>query len=289
MLKSFRNWLSALPARFVRRRAILAPDLHRLKFHDRGLGRAVTVDVLLPPSYSGRKGPFYPLLLLNDGQDIPALGLRERLDELYAANSIPGIIVAGIHAGDRLQEFGIAGKPDYLGRGSRAGAYMDFVVRRLIPWLRKNYPLSPPGYAIAGFSLGGLSAFDIAWNNPSHFDRAGVFSGALWWRSEPFRPEAPDANRMAHAMVRGGKRREGFRFWFQTGTEDEQSDRNRNGIIDAIDDTLHLMDALCEKGYQADLDMVYHEVNGGRHEPATWGRAFPAFLQWAFPRQRAVS
>ncbi|MEO1712700.1 MAG: esterase family protein, partial [Bacteroidota bacterium] len=68
-------------------------------------------------------------------------------------------------------------------------------------------------------------------------------------------------------------------YWMQTGTEDEQADRNKNGVIDAIDDTLDVIASLEEKGVPKH-QIKYLEMQGGKHEPSTWGEAFPDFMEW---------
>src|SRR5437588_662049 len=88
------------------------------------------------------------------------------------------LLVAAIHAADkdRLQEYGTAGKPDYKLRGSKAAAYTKFITTELLPAIHKETGIDNfAGTAFAGFSLGGLSAMDIAWNNPQLFDKEGVF------------------------------------------------------------------------------------------------------------------
>jgi hypothetical protein len=47
--------------------------------------------------------------------------------------------------------------------------------------------------------------------------------------------EATD--RIMHKQIREGKHQPGLKFYFTTGSLDETSDRNGNGIIDSIDDT----------------------------------------------------
>jgi hypothetical protein len=85
-----------------------------------------------------------------------------------------------------------------------------------------------------------------------------------------------------HLQVRSGKFKPGLKFWFQTGTQDEGSDRNENGVIDSIDDTLDLIAELTKKGYRPFVDIEYHEVKDGKHHPETWAEAMPFFLSWAF-------
>lgn len=247
------------------------------------LQRDVRLDVYLPPYYYEDQHRQYPFVLFNDGQDLPGMRTRARLEDLYQRQAIPPAILVGIYAGDRPREYATAGRLDYRGRGDRAAAYERFVRAELLPFLHRRYRLSHDAH-FAGFSLGGLSAFDIVWRNPGLFRTAGVFSGALWWRSKPFRADQPDADRILHTTIANAQYQPGLRFWFQAGTEDETSDRNQNGVIDAIDDTLDLMRRLEQLGYHPQRDMHYREVAGGRHEPATWAEVLPEFLVWALNR-----
>ena len=53
-----------------------------------------------------------------------------------------------------------------------------------------------------------------------------------------------------HKLIREGDYKPGLQFYFTTGSLDEKMDRNNNGIIDSIDDTLGLIEELEKKGYQ---------------------------------------
>lgn len=255
---------------------------HFQNFPSLHLDRKVKLDIFLPPDYYNPKYSDLPLLLFNDGQDMEAVKLMESLEMLYQRNSIPPMIIVGIYAGNRLQEYGTAGIPDYKNRGKKADAYIRFIKEELVPYLQYRYKCSkrPQKMGFAGFSLGGLSAFDIVWNHPDIFNKIGVFSGSLWWRSKPFKTEDPDANRIVHDYVSQGQLKKGLKFWFEAGTEDETDDRNNNGIIDAIDDTLQLIDILDKLGYDKEKDIKYVEVQGGQHHPDTWAGVIPDFLTW---------
>jgi enterochelin esterase-like enzyme len=244
------------------------------------LKRKVKIDTYRPPVFPGKP---LRLLLFNDGQDLPRMQFTEILKSAYASGSLLPTLVVGLTAGDRLREYGTAGKPDYKQRGDLAFAHEQFVLLELLPALEKRFSLypEPEKRAVAGFSLGGLNAFDLAWRHPNYFGTAGVFSGALWWRSRAFREDDPDADRIIHTYVAQAPPPPAhFRCWLMAGTEDEKADRNRNGIIDAIDDSLHLLHLLEDKGMSRPGQLNYLEVEGGRHEPETWGRAMPAFLDW---------
>jgi enterochelin esterase-like enzyme len=224
-------------------------------------------------------------LLVNDGQDLVSMHFEEMLHSLYSSQKISPLLVVGIHcSADRKNEYGTATCPDYLGRGARAEEYTRFVLEELLPFLHATSPSgSYAETSYAGFSLGGLSAMDIVWRFPRFFSRVGVFSGSFWWRDRA--QEDPDfdenTDRIMHRLVRSGTYHPGLKFFFEVGTLDEKADRNNNGIIDSIDDTLALVAELKAKGYD-DASIAYLELSDGKHDVATWSRAFPDFLIWGW-------
>lgn len=284
--------LSHMPFRFIKQRTNrnllrnkeVKPlnsflSVHILKLKSSFLDRKVKVRIYLP-SGEGFKGT----LILNDGQDMEQLRLVETLSGLMKYEEFPPVAVVAIHANeDRMQEYGIAGFPDFKNRGKRAWRHSNFISKELVPFLQKEYGLMQPDQqkVLAGFSMGGLSALDICWHNPGIFNKTGVFSGSLWWRSKNTRTPADDDSRIMHRLIRKSDKREGLKFWFQTGTEDEAGDRNKNGVIDSIDDTVDLINELKDLGY-GEEEIVYEEIQEGKHNFNTWSRVFPDFLRWAF-------
>lgn len=247
------------------------------------LQRKVRIDIFLPPDNTHRKNDPYRLLLLNDGQDWAKLRLPEVLSAYYH-RKMPPLVVAAIYAGSRIQEYGIAAEADYQQRGSKAGAYSLFITTELLPYLQRHYPIerNTTYTAVAGCSLGGLSAFDIAWQFPELFGAVGVFSGSFWWRSKALNSDYTDNDRIIHRLISQDIKREGLRVWLQTGTHDEIADRNQNGIIDSIDDTLDLLAILQNKGYKIGKDLRYVQIDTGQHNQDTWAIALPDFLKWTF-------
>lgn len=249
------------------------------------LKRTVKVDFYYPQT-GGKTGPC-SLLLINDGQDMPKMGFRSILSNFYQENeNARPLFCATIHcSAERKQEYGVAGVPDYLGRGSKAGLHTSFVMKELLSYIASSFPfVSLANKSYAGFSLGGLSAFDIVWSHPGEFHKAGIFSGSLWWRSTDQYHKDYDDNRhrIIHQQVRKGVYNPGLKFFFQCGNMDETKDRNKNGIIDSIDDTLDLVKELEAKGYSAGKDIMYMEFPDGKHDVPTWGRAMPYFLKWGW-------
>ena len=248
------------------------------------LGREVKVDFYLPKNVA--EPAAMSLLLINDGQNMKELGLESILENLYSENAIQPLLCAAIHTGSqRKMEYGVASQPDYLGRGSKAGFYTYFIVRELLPFIRDTYKITSfKERAFAGFSLGALTALDIVLNHPEKFTKAGLFSGSFWWRSidQTEKEYDDDKHRIMQQEIRNGTYHKGLKFFFQCGNMDETLDRNNNGIIDSIDDTLDIIKELVAKGYGREKDIHYLEMPDGKHDIATWGRAMPQFLKWGW-------
>ncbi|RYY06731.1 MAG: esterase family protein [Sphingobacteriaceae bacterium] len=247
------------------------------------LQREVLCSLLIPEGFDTFNK--INLLLLNDGQELENLQLKKTLESLYDNRQIPPTLVAAIHANEeRLQEYGTAGTPDFKGRGSKAAAYTSFITQELMPRLQELIGLKLFNtIAFAGCSLGGLSALDISLNHPQIFTKVGAFSGSFWWRSKDLTDGYCNENdRIMHKIIRQKQYQPELKFWFQTGTKDETSDRNKNGIIDSIDDAIDLIKTLESKGYNRSTDIKYVEIVNGQHNTATWAKAMPKFLRWAF-------
>ncbi|TLV02793.1 alpha/beta hydrolase [Dyadobacter luticola] len=243
------------------------------------LDREVTLSVVLPAGYNLEEN--YPLILFNDGQDFPALNLVDTLTFLQSEQLIVPHVIVGIHANfDRIYEYGTASQADYAGRGNKAAATTDFVLQELLPHLREHYDVQNHNITYAGFSLGGLMALDMAWHHPEIFAKVGVFSGSLWWRQKALDAGYDDSDRIMHAQIRNSAQKPDLRFWFQCGGLDEYDDRDGDGVIDSIQDTLECMAELEKKGYAWNKEVFYTEVIDGRHNTETWAKVLPAFLKW---------
>ncbi|TDB67144.1 esterase family protein [Arundinibacter roseus] len=224
----------------------------------------------------------WSVILVFDGQDFPALHASQATHSL-ASRLSKNCLLVGIHANEnRIYEYGVAAQADYANRGDRASQTTQFVLNELIVYLKSKFPLSSnrADWSIGGFSLSGLMALDIAWNHPDYFSKAGVFSGSFWWRQKALDHGYEDSDRIMHALIRSTKQIPDSSFWFQVGTQDEEDDRDGDGVIDSIADTLDLIAEIERKGYQWGKNVQYLEVKNGVHAPSTWATVFPDFLHW---------
>ncbi len=225
------------------------------------------------------------LLILNDGQDADKFRIKIIVDSLYRKKLIAPLLVVAVHAGRREEWYGVAGKPDFENRGKKADKYAAFIDNELYPYIKKNAGVrSFKSVVIAGASLGGLSAMDIAWNNADKIDRVGVFSGSFWWRDKDQTAitYTEAANRILLSSIQQSRKRPHLKYWMYAGLQEEKSDRDKDGIIDVVDDTKDLLQIIEDKKVCPPGDIVYVESLNGLHDYAAWSKALPEFLLWAF-------
>ncbi len=252
--------------------------------YSRHLQRKVKLHILHTPPPADRST--YNLLILNDGQDLDKLRVKETMDSLFKAGKLLPLVIIGVEAGDRMQEYGVTDKPDYLGRGSKATFYDDFINNELYPYAKKESGVRKfQSVVIAGCSMGGLSAFDIAWNHPDKISKVGVFSGSFWWRDMASEDSSysDEKNRIMYAKLKASRKKPGLQYWFYAGAAEEKGDRDKDSIIDVIDDTKDIINMLKMKNVVTPEGIVYKELPAGIHDYSSWSTVFPDFLVWAFP------
>lgn len=132
--------------------------------------------VWLPRFYDLKRKQDYPVLYLNDGQDLfdpnTAEGGRdwevdEIVQQLINDELIEPMIIVGITStDDRLDEY------SPLKDGE---AYMDFLVKRVKPLIDQRYRTRPgrENTLVGGAAMGGTIAFATAWRYPE------IFGGAI--------------------------------------------------------------------------------------------------------------
>jgi enterochelin esterase-like enzyme len=225
------------------------------------------------------------LLILNDGQDMGQFRVKEMIDSLYDKKLIKPLLIVGVHAGDRMQEYGVSEHPDFLKRGDKADSYDAFINNELYPFAKKNATVRKfKSVVIAGCSQGGLSAFDIAWNRADKIDKVGVFSGSFWWRDKDDKAAdySDEKNRIMLNKIRSSKKKPALKYWFYTGNKEEPGDRDKDGIIDVVDDTRDLVELIKSKNVCLPEDIRLVEDANGKHDYESWSKQLPAFLIWAF-------
>ncbi|HZH44774.1 MAG TPA: alpha/beta hydrolase-fold protein [Lysobacter sp.] len=274
------------------------------------------VRVYLPPQYARERTQRYPVLYVNDGQDMEAVGLADALRSLNAERAIRPLIVVAIDMPpDRLGAYGLSDRgsgrslsvhTEHGPLGARTHAYSEWLAHTLIPLIDKRYRTRAvqDGRAMLGWSLGGAHAFNMGWQYPELFGRIGAFSPSFWIAEDRSSPESAQRTRLALRMVDATAPRSmpAPRFFFGIGTHEETDDRDGDGVNDALDDVRDLIEGwtapdgtalkgLRQLGFSINrehatrpnrADVALHVLDGGVHHQSAWKRMLPAFLRWAY-------
>jgi enterochelin esterase-like enzyme len=253
------------------------------EIYSRHLQEHIKLTIISTPMPDNKKE--MNLLLLNDGQDVEKWRVREITDSLYKNKLIEPLLIVAIHAGNRMQDYGVAGFPDFQNNGNKADKYEAFIINELYDFAKKKAGVRKfKSIVMAGCSLGGLSAFDIAWNNADKIDKVGIFSGSFWWRDKDASATdySDDKNRIMLSKIKSSRKRPKLKYWFYAGAKEEEGDRDEDGVIDVVDDTEDLALIIKNKNVCPASDIVYIESPDGKHEYGSWSKALPGFLTWAF-------
>ncbi len=274
------------------------------------------VRVFLPASYDAYAANAFPVLYVNDGQDVQAVDMQNSIDTLAADDQIRAPIAVAIDMPpDRMAAYGFSDRTTARsapvdtrhGRvGANAHAYSEWVAKTLVPAIDAEYRTiaRPDARAILGWSLGAANALNLGWQYPEVFGRTGAFSPSLWLSSSRSDADAVQRTRLAQSMIANGQYHPGSRWFFAVGDAEESEDRDRDGLIDVLDDTRDLIDGwriadakeprtkgLRQLGHTVNLDhaltpsradAALFVLPGGEHNQAAWAKMLPVFLRWAY-------
>ncbi len=245
------------------------------RFRSRHLSHDHTVAVYLPPEYDADAGRRYPVLYLQDGQNLfdeqtafagEEWGVDEAAQSLIAEGRIIPLILVGIwNAGDaRIDEY----TPTFdtaQDAGGKADLYARMLVEELKPHIDRTYRTltGATHTGLGGSSLGGLFTLYAGLRYPGVFGRLAVMSPAVWWDG-----------RVVVREVLTLPTRLPLHIWLDVGTAEGKG---------VVDDCRLLRDALLAKGWRLGGDLQYVEAEAAGHDEAAWGSRMPQVLEYLFP------
>jgi len=240
---------------------------YHYEFYSRFLKNERDIIVWLPYSYKNDSRK-YPVLYMQDGQNLfnprtAFLGYDWKVDETMAAlielKKIQEVIVVGIYnSRDRMDE--------YNWFSDKGKSYASFIIRELKPFIDDHYHTYPDSKntAIMGSSLGGLISFQLAWNYPGIFGKAGCLSNSFWVdECEVFRMIKYDPVKLKD-----------IRLYLDCGTEERQ----------LINDNTKMYRYLKKIGYTTGENLYWHVEEGGKHTEYDWARRLHLPLKFLFGR-----
>jgi predicted alpha/beta superfamily hydrolase len=249
-------------------------------FRSRILNNRRDVLVYLPAGYRRFSSRRYPVLYLNDGQNIfdaatsfagVEWGVDETAQRLLRNRLIAPLIVVAINntGDDRIHEYaptrGVISQTEQRKKRSKGlgRKYGQFLVEELKPYIDKQYRTRAEAEftGIGGSSLGGLISLALGLWFPSVFNRLMVMSPAVWWDNE-----------IIVKMVEDLDEKLPLKIWLDTGTHEEGWHRAQ-----------HLRDALVGNGWKLYDDLQYSEIPGGEHAEAAWAARVDPALRYLYP------
>jgi len=259
-------------------------DLRLHEFRSRIFRNTRFLRVWLPPGYDdpGNGGRDYPVLYLNDGQNIfeaatSFAGIEWQVDEtgdrLIREGVIRPMILVGIDnaARARIREYMPHRSLNPMMMRAHGTRYPAFLFKEVMPFLARNYRVAtgPENTGLGGSSLGALIALYTAAVRPGVIGRLLLESPSLW-----------ASNRQLIRQSRGVKRWP-ERIFLATGTaEAGRKDKDQS----MVDDVRELAAILGRAGLDdSRLKLVVDE--GGIHHESAWARRFPEALAFLFGNQ----
>lgn len=227
-----------------------------------------TLRVYLPPGYAGGSAR-YPVIYMFDGQNlfddatsyVGEWGVDESMDALAREAGFEAIVV-GLDHGNALRLHELIPYWNVRLLPNAGGPFVEDLVREVKPFVDANYRTLPDraNTAIAGSSLGGLSADYAIHRYPQVFGKAAVFSPSYWVSDVPF------SNARARPLPAGSRV-----YLFMGGKEGDESVAN----------VARMAAILHGQPGGAKTVALRIEPDAG-HDEAAWKQAFPAAVRWLF-------
>jgi predicted alpha/beta superfamily hydrolase len=258
-----------------------AGDLRLHQFHSRIYRNTRFLRVWLPPGYddTGNGGRRYPVLYLNDGQNLfegatSFTGIEWQVDEtaerLIREGAVPPMIIVGIDntGEERLREYMPHRSMHPRMLRVQGKYYPDFLMKEVMPSVEGQYRVAkgPENTGFGGSSLGALIALHTVIARPGVIGRLLLESPSLWASGR-----------------RSIKESRAVRIWperifLAVGTAEAGSAERSRTVVDDVRELAAIMRraVLSEKRLRLVIE------DGAGHNEAAWAERFPEALRFLF-------
>jgi predicted alpha/beta superfamily hydrolase len=270
-----RQWRQAEEEQRLRKLHTLHGTVVKHDFHSEALGEDRRVWVYLPPMYEREPDRRFPVLYMQDGQNVfdgatafvagKEWEADEAAERLIEEGRIEPLIIVAVDNGgaERTNEY--TPTADRHGEGGNVERYARMLVDELKPWIDGEYRTrsGPESTGIAGSSFGGVASLWIGLTHPDVFGLIAAVSTSA----------ARDDGQIVR-FVEALPEKPATRIWTDVGTAEGH---------EALEYARLLHDALVRKGWKEGVDLAYVEAEGAAHNETAWARRLPAILEFFFP------
>lgn len=291
---SLRNYLLILvilvlgfSTAYSQRRSVVA-DLRFHKFESKVFDNTRTLRVLVPPGYNKDRKQKYPVLYLNDGQNLFQVktaqtknsewGVDETYIDLLAYREIEPIIIVGIdNAGrsGRANEY-LPYFDEYLNPplpDPQGAKYPNFLTEEVLPFIEKKYRVKKGAEftGLGGASYGALISLYTAIKKPKTFGRLLLESPSFYVDNAKILKEATETNQFPNKIYIG------------VGTNEEAKPSCKPGDLshEAVQDVLKVQKILQEKNI-GDENLKVLIEDCATHNETAYGRRFSEAMRFLF-------
>ena len=250
--------------------------LHRA-FKSHHLPDARDVIVYLPPGYEDERERSYPVLYMQDGQNLfdPETSfikgrtweMGAQADEMIEAGEVEPLIIVGIYnTGERrIAEYTY--ERDWQRGGGEAWRYGMLLIEDLMPWIARRYRVRSGrgSTGLGGSSLGGLVTLYLGLRYAHHFGKLAVLSPSVWWNHKSI---------LGYVNERAPQIWEHPRLWLDVGEREGHR---------TLRDTEMLARRLKANGWVPGETLDFERIPDGTHDEPSWARRVKPMLRFLFP------
>ena len=246
------------------------------EFRSAVLGTTRRVWVYLPPSYARESERRFPVLYMQDGQNVfdgataflagKEWEVDETVERLAGEGRIEPLIVVAVDNGGERRAFEYLPTRDERAKdGGGADVYGRMLREELKPWVDRTYRTlpGPEHTGIAGSSFGAIASLYLGLKHPEVFGRIAALSASVWWD-----------DRYIVRFVEALPARPETRVWIDIGTAEGR---------DAVPGGRALREVLVRKGWREGVDLRHVEAAGAVHNETAWAERMPDVLEFLFP------
>lgn len=236
--------------------------------------------VWMPPRVRTRRVGPYPVLYLNDGQNLfdPARAfagntwqVAETATRLVRERRIPPLIIVGIDHG------GVRRNREYLpvedvrnptAKNPLGREYTEFVTREVMPFIARNYPVArgASNTGFGGSSYGAIAALNTVMTKPGIFGKLLLESPSLYVGGEYLLGQALDVARWPG------------RIYLGVGTSETRSvERNQETV-----DNVRKLEFMLREAHLGPRRLRTVVEEGATHSEGAWAGRLPGALEFLF-------
>lgn len=241
-------------------------------------GNSRLLRVWLPPDYDGWGEKRYPILYLNDGQNLfdPATAFAgvhwqvgETATRLIAAQKIPPLIIVGIdNTKNRACEYIPYRSKDPRVLKPQGKCYPDFLQREVMPLIEERYSVlkGPENTGLGGSSLGGLITLYTQLAAPGVFGRLLIESPSLSVANGKIVEECRRPHSWPERMCLG------------MGTQETGNAEKDKGFVGGLRELETILRAMGLNEQRLKVSIA----EGAGHNEGAWAARFPDALQFLY-------